>query len=194
MWALPRMWRRKRFIVQCPLVGDPVRIWIANSQIAVGCFNSATSTLGGGAQTPETWNRGRMRTGVGPQHPVHWQASRQPSRGAGSEHKIGQERDKCSDGGVVRNAWIRMLGGQVDPQILMSAGVKVKAKGREMCTVRRQVWEEQFVMLMKGSGMMLDYWTSRMHALQRHPLSFHRAGRAQHAAAVAAAAAAFCED
>lgn len=31
---LPRVWRRERFIVQRPLVGDPVRIWIANSQIA----------------------------------------------------------------------------------------------------------------------------------------------------------------
>ena len=97
MWALPRVWRRKRFIVQRALVGDPVRIWIAHRQIAVGCFNPATSTLGGGAQTPQTWNR-RMRTGVGPQRPVHWQASRQPSSGAGSEHKIGQECDKCSDG------------------------------------------------------------------------------------------------
>jgi hypothetical protein len=35
MWALPRVWRRERFIVQCPLVGDAARIWIASSQIAV---------------------------------------------------------------------------------------------------------------------------------------------------------------
>lgn len=35
MWALPRVWRRERFIVQSPLVGDPARIWIASSQIAV---------------------------------------------------------------------------------------------------------------------------------------------------------------
>jgi hypothetical protein len=35
MWALPRVWRRKRFIVYSPLVGDPARIWIASSQIAV---------------------------------------------------------------------------------------------------------------------------------------------------------------
>jgi hypothetical protein len=34
MWALPRVWRRKRFIVCSPLVGDPARIWIASSQIA----------------------------------------------------------------------------------------------------------------------------------------------------------------
>jgi hypothetical protein len=37
MWALPRVWRREKFIVQRPLVGGPVpvRIWIASSQIAV---------------------------------------------------------------------------------------------------------------------------------------------------------------
>jgi hypothetical protein len=34
MWALPRVWRRERFIVWSPLVGDPARIWIASSQIA----------------------------------------------------------------------------------------------------------------------------------------------------------------
>lgn len=34
MWALPRVWRRKRFIVQSSLVGEHARIWIASSQIA----------------------------------------------------------------------------------------------------------------------------------------------------------------
>jgi hypothetical protein len=35
MWTLPRVWRRERFIVWSPLVGDPARIWIASRQIAV---------------------------------------------------------------------------------------------------------------------------------------------------------------
>jgi hypothetical protein len=53
-----------------------------------------------------------MQTGISPQHPANLQASRQqPSRVAGSEHKIGQESDKCSYD-QLRDAWIRILGGQ----------------------------------------------------------------------------------
>lgn len=53
MRALPRVWRRKRFIVQRPLVGDGARIWIAHSPIAarlLECSNGAVWV--GGAQTP----------------------------------------------------------------------------------------------------------------------------------------------
>jgi len=102
MWALPRVWRRKRFIVQRPLVGGPVRIWIANSQIAVRMLQFSYVDVRRRRSddlrqrhpgSEEQRGRGLARNTL-----LSWQASRQRSRVAGSEHKIGQESDKCSYG------------------------------------------------------------------------------------------------
>jgi hypothetical protein len=73
MWALPRVWRRKRFIVYSPLVGDPARIWIASSQIAVRMLQfSYVDVRRRRSDRLRQRHPGceRMQTGISPQHPA----------------------------------------------------------------------------------------------------------------------------
>lgn len=102
MWALPRVWRRERFIVQRPLVGGPVRIWIASSQIAVRMLQFSYVDVrwirSDDLRQRQPGSEDRFGRGLARNTLSSWQASRQRSRVAGSEHKIGQESDKCSYG------------------------------------------------------------------------------------------------
>lgn len=91
--ALPLVWRHEWFIVEKPLVGDPVRIWIASSQIAAGLLEFSNGDVKVERRSDALKQRPPgKRTGCRPgrtrMHPVHWQASRQPSSVAGSEHKF----------------------------------------------------------------------------------------------------------
>jgi hypothetical protein len=107
MWSLPRVWRRERFIVWSPLVGDPARIWIASSQIAVRMLQFSYVDVRRRRSDSLRQRYPGMKRETDRDYgtrPCSLQASRrQSSRVAGSEHKIGQEgnRTRCSYGHCV---------------------------------------------------------------------------------------------